>query len=127
MQGSKKIAAAFALATFLLVAVSVICLASGQPSLMTDCGGQMGGTAMCPFMSVSIPATIGDSFGKGIVFAFILLAVFAVALAIHRNDPSEIMALQQCRHSHDNPPISFSNSVLKLISKGILHSRVFSR
>ncbi len=118
MPGVQKIVGAFVLAAFALMAGSAICLASGQPSVMTDCGSQMNGSAMCPFMSASIPTVMSVI----VVLTFVFVAIAAVV----EDGRSESMALARYQNNSGPPPISFLDSTLKLISQGILHSRVFN-
>lgn len=117
MQGVQKIAGIFALAAFALVAGSVVCLASGQPSVMADCGNQMNGAAFCPFMSASIPTV-----ASAIV---VLAAIFVIVATIRISVRPEAAALAGRANSFESPPRAFLDSTLELISRGVLHSRVF--
>lgn len=127
MQGVKEAVGAFILVAFVFAAASVICFASGQPNAMADCGNQMdGAAALCPFMSASVPAAAAASFGKEMALVPILLTVLIAFAAVYENNFREPMALARYRHSHELPPaVSFLNPTLKLISQGVLHSRVF--
>lgn len=125
MKGAQKILGVFIFAAFVLVAGSVVCLASGEPALMSDCGNQMNGIAMCPFMSASLPIIAATSFKTEIsVILAISLALVGIA-AVLDNDRRKTVAFSRYVHSDERPPISFLNSTLRLISQGILHSRVF--
>jgi hypothetical protein len=126
MQSARKMIGSLVLAAFVLVAGSVICLASGQPGVMSDCGNQMSGAAMCPFMSASIPAVAAASLGETAAVLLVLALVFVAVAAVREDSSREAIALSRYRHGPDLPPVSFLNSTLKLISQGVLHSRVFS-
>jgi hypothetical protein len=126
MQGFQKTISGLVLAAFFLVTVSVICLASGQPSAMTDCGHQISAGMMCPFMSVSIPAIVTASLGKAMVMILVLVLMFIVVAVVNGNDHLERASLFRSRSGTGLPPVSFLNSTLKLISEGVLHPRVFS-
>lgn len=118
---------------FLLFTGSVICLASGQPTAMTHCGDQMPSAtaeAVCPYMSVSIPAIGANAFGRDL--ASLLLVVIVVALAValpyarnnNGNDRAALIARSYALRQ-GAPPISYLNATLDLISKGVLHSRIY--
>lgn len=125
MQGTQKIVGVFVLTTFAFVAGSVVCLASGQPSAMTDCGNQMNAAAMCPFMSVSIPTTTAASFGKTMSVILLLTLLVIAAIGVAQTDRREVTTLSRYWHSPNRPPRSFLDPALNLISQGILHSRAF--
>jgi hypothetical protein len=125
MQGARKIIGVLVLGTFVLVAGSVVCLAAGQPGAMTDCGNQMSGIAMCPFMTVGAPTVTAASLGRELTAILILTFAFVVVSAIIEKDRHEALTLSRYRHSSERPPVSFMNSTIKLISQGVLHSRVF--
>ena len=123
MPGSRKIASVIIISVFTALAVSAVCLAAGQPSLMTDCGNQMGSTAICPFMAASVPALADLSVAHYIVIV-LTLAIFTAAAAIvvaasaHR-EPVRL------RYGPLRTPISYSNFVLNSISEGTTHARVY--
>lgn len=125
MQGTEKTVATFVLAAFVLVAGSVICLASGQPSAMTGCGDQMNGAAICPFMSMSLPTVAAVSMGREIAVVLTLALFAAIIAAVRATDHQEAVALSRLRFTAEKPPLSFLNSTLQLISQGVLHARVF--
>lgn len=126
MQGTQRVMSAFLLIAFALVAISVVCLASGQPTVMSDCGNQMTGFALCPFMSASLPMITVAFLGKEMaaIIAIVLLVVVAAFAAAHRFHFKEMTSVYSRRNS-ERPSLSFLNPTLRLISQGILHSRVF--
>lgn len=133
MQGLRKTFGLMATVAFLLFAGSVICLASGQPIAMTHCGDQMPSTAtaaVCPYMSVSIPAINATAFGKDLasLLLIVIVAAFAVALPYARNNNGNDRATLIARSytlRQGAPPASYLNATLDLISKGVLHSRIY--
>ncbi len=124
-QNIRRVMSLFIIVVLVLVAGSVVCFASGQPNIMMDCGNQMSGPAICRFMSVSLPAIIAVSVAGESALILILAAVFSIIVSFHKDNRRKIAALSRRWHSQSSPPASFLNPVLRLISQGILHSRVF--
>ena len=126
MSVHQKLIASVALTAFILMAGSIVCLASGQPTVMGDCGSQMQGAAMCPFMSNSVPTVLAASFGKQVALVLLLvLVVLALQSAASDGQRLQTVGLSRYRRqSIETPPASFLNTVLQSISSGILHSRV---
>lgn len=132
MQGLRKTLGLIAMVAFLLFAGSVICLASGQPIVMTHCGDQMPstGAAVCPYMSVSISAIGANAFGKDLASLLLVAIVFALAVVLpyarnnNGNDRAALIARSYALRQ-GAPPASYLNATLSLISKGILHSRIY--
>ena len=121
------IAATAILFTFLLMAASVVCLASGAASAMNDCGSEgsaMGTAALCPFMSVSVPAVASVMRVFGVVAVLIGTAAAALWFFLaDRYAENFFMFMRQRRR--DFPDAAHADVVLNLISDGILHARVF--
>lgn len=113
------------LAAFALVAGSVVCLASGQPSVMVDCGNQMSEATICPFMSVALPTIATASLGKEVVLILTVVLAGIAVVRIIEADQRQDATLSRYWDSPDSPPISFLNFTVRLISQGVLHSRVF--
>jgi len=115
------------LSVFLLMAGSVVCLASSQASTMVNCGNNMGTGAICPFMSASVPAVASASSAMKVLAlttALVVLIGFAASHLAEDNDARKFHLFSRQRNS-ELPLGVQSNVVLGLISDGILHSRVF--
>jgi len=125
MKTSQKLIGIVVLTAFALMAGSVVCLASGQPAVMSDCGSGMTTATMCPFMSASIPTIAAASFTKAAVTVLVLMLVFVAVAAYFEIVRRTSSTLSRYRRSPNRPPVSFLNATLRLISRGILHSRVF--
>lgn len=127
MNASLKIVGTIALVAFVLMAGSVICFASGQASVMSNCGDSMAPTAMCPFMSVSVPAVTNAIFSMKLL-GFVV-ALFFVAWFMFRHsfgdDYAKKLSLVTRERKRNSVIGRYSDIVLNLISDGILHSRVF--
>ncbi len=114
----------FILVIFTAMAGSVICLAMAQAS---DCGGNMQPAAMCPFMSVSIPAVANGISGVKVLNLVILLVVaVGTALGFFLIDRSKKLFISAYERKREISIGTHANIVLNLISDGILHSRIFS-
>jgi len=124
-----RTAGIFLFASFLAMAVSVLCLASVQTNAMTDCSGSHGSPALCPFMSASVPAVFNAPVSAErmtIVLAFIS-ALFAITLRFNKENIRLDKLLVRMRQSKTDDFQNYSgDSVIALISSGILHSRVFA-
>ena len=127
MNAPLKTAGMIALVAFALMAGSVICFASGQASVMSDCGGSMAPAGMCPFMSVSVPVITNAVFAIR-TLGLVVVLFFAARLLLRHSIADDyakkffIIARERKR----NPVIGRrADAVLNLISDGILHSRVF--
>ena len=126
MHSTRRWIGVAALAMFALMAGSVICFASGMPAAMADCGGQMSAAAVCPFMSVSVPAVTKAAPGNETAMMFLVL-VLAMAVGFGAILSRQDAAPQRPgAHQFQGPPLSFLDSVIRLISAGILHARVFA-
>ena len=127
MPGFRKWIGIAALAAFVFLAGSVVCLASGMPVAMTDCGNSMGGVAMCPFMSASVPAVMATSFWTEIAIALATVVLLAAAAGTSTTDSRRKFEsrLREAYRLH-GPPSSFLDSVIRLISQGVLHPRIFA-
>jgi len=127
MKVSEKIIGIVALVAFMLMAGSVICVASGQASMMDACGNGMTTGAMCPFMSVSIPAIANTSVATrilGLVAALTLIIGFVIKSSVENGYANKFFAMAHER-TRNSAIGRHSDVVLNLISDGILHSRVF--
>ncbi len=112
---------------FALTAGSVVCFASGQASVMHDCGDGMQTAAACPFMSVSVPAIANITTAMkvlGFVTMLILIMGFIFGLLTGNNRVKKYLIFAYER-KRDAVIGWCSDIVLNLISSGILHSRVF--
>lgn len=113
-----------AILAFVLFAGSVVCLASGQPTMMTDCGNQMNNTvAVCPYMSASIPAISSTTFSKELASLIVLVVLVLTVMLYGVADRIALAKSYELRPQA--PPISYLNSTLNLISRGVLHPRIY--
>ena len=127
MKISGRIVGMIVLAAFTLMAGSVICFASGQASMMDNCGNGMTTGAVCPFMSVSVQA-VADASTVTRVLGLVVALLFVVGFALKssfENDYAEKFFTVAHERTRDSAIGRRSDVVLSLISDGILHSRVF--
>lgn len=119
----KKVIGIFALVAFALLASSAVCLASAQVSAMNDCSTTHGGAApMCPFMSVSVPAVAIGVTLAGLVA--VVLSLIIQAAASKQNFSQVSFARYERRRAGSRA--AFFDPVTSLISRGVLHSRIYS-
>jgi hypothetical protein len=117
------------LVSFSIVAASVLCLASAQANIMDNCSNPSGGATTCPFMSASIPAVINisDSIKQLVVVLAFTAALVATGLFLYNAKDKFgkllIRMRQLERQRFQGKPV---NTVLYLISQGILHPRIFA-
>jgi len=125
MRYSQKTLGIFILAVFALTAGSVICLAYNQPTMMNDCGGHASESPACPFMSASIPTIANASFDKGVSLLAAAVLVLLAGTFLLAGNRREIFTYTRHRYGSGHLPASFLNPTLRLISRGVLHPRVF--
>ncbi len=128
MHGVKKVITAILLSAIVVLAGSSLCLATGNPSVMSDCGNQMNETvshAVCPFMSTSISTLPAPIVGKEITFLVFLFTIPMALILVTKNTAGEILATTRHRTNPHTPPRSFLDTTTRLIASGTLHSRVF--
>jgi hypothetical protein len=118
----RKTTGTFLLLSFALLASSAVCLASLQVGAMADCStGHGEASALCPFMSASIP-TIAS--GSAIIF---LVTVFFLVLGVLLGErESGAVSLRSYEQRKVESRAEFFDPVVGLISQGILHSRVYA-
>jgi hypothetical protein len=127
MKVSEKAIGIVVLVTFVLMAGSVICSASGQANMMNDCGNGMTTGAMCPFMSISVPAVTNTATATrvlGIMVALLLVVGFVVKSSFENGYADKFFAMARER-TRDSAIGRHFDAVLNLISDGILHPRAF--
>ncbi len=127
MKASEKILGVVVLTAFVLIAGSVVCFASGQANMMSNCGNSMATGAMCPFMSISVPAvanTLTAARVLGFMVALLLVVGFVLKSSFENGYADRFFAMAHERR-RDFAVGRRSDVVLNLISDGILHSRVF--
>jgi hypothetical protein len=114
------------LVIFLLVAGSVACLAATQGMPMAaNCGGGMASAAACPFMTVSIPAVTAGLVARNLILVIGLLVAIGFSVSVARDIDASNKRLFVFARAGDAPTGRRSDVVLDLISRGVLHSRVF--
>ncbi len=114
--------------SFAAVTASVLCLASAQPGAMENCGDMQGTPTVCPFMSVSIPA-VPNAYGSFMRQFATILAFGALAAAFFvRNGKDRLDKLLLYIKAGRSTELygRQANPILSLLSRGILHPRVFA-
>ena len=130
MKVSEKAIGIVVLVAFTLMAGSVICFASGQANMMDTCGNGGVSGAMCPFMSVSVSAVANTSPATrifGLVAALLLVVGFVFKFSSENGYANKLVALSG-DGVHERRDLAIgrrSDTILNLISDGVLHSRVF--
>ena len=128
MMDTRKIFGVVVLIAFALTAVSVVCSATAQASVMGDCGNGMAPAAICPFMSASVPAVVGVSpimKVLGLMMALGAAAIFMFGFSF-ANDRAKKLFISAYERKRDVVTGRRTDTVLNLISDGILHARVFN-
>lgn len=121
MQAKKSIGIVL-LVAFALLASSVVCLASSQVGVMNDCSaGHGGAVAACPFMSVSIPALV-----TGATLVLLAFAIFLAIAVISGKQELAGISFASYERRRVRSRAAFFDPVISLISRGVLHSRVYS-
>ena len=118
---ARKIIGISALVAFVLLASSAVCLASVQVSAMNDCStGHGAAAAVCPFMSVSIPAI-----ATGATLAIVIILLFVAIETIVDTQALAGISFQTYNRRRTGFHASSFGPVISLISRGVLHSRVY--
>ena len=125
----RKLAGIALLVVFSFVAASIICLASDQANTMDNCSRPGSGPSVCPFMSVSVPTvlTISGSMRQLTIMLAFAVSTVAIGLSLSNTDgkPNKLLVWmrQLVRQRLQGEPV---DTVIALISRGVLHSRVFT-
>ena len=119
---TKKSIGIVLLVTFALLASSAICLASAQVNVMSDCSaGHGGAVATCPFMSVSIPALV-----TGATLVLLVFTIFLAVKVVSDKRESTVVSFASYKRRRTGSRATFFDPITGLISRGVLHSRVYS-